>query len=89
QRTDISVDPANSAAHVSLSSHLQLSNNRPVKPVEIPRPKTEARDQSASQPIKEIQSESQRRQQRRRPRSVKRLIRPLSRTSQQAFFKKS
>ncbi|MFS2153045.1 hypothetical protein, partial [Rhizobium sp. Rhizsp42] len=29
QRTDISVDPANSAAHVSLSSHLQLSNNRP------------------------------------------------------------
>jgi hypothetical protein len=29
QRTDISVDPANSAAHVSLSSNLQLSNNRP------------------------------------------------------------
>jgi len=41
-----------------------------IKPVEIPRPKTEARNQSASQPIKEIQSESHRRQQRRRPRSV-------------------
>ena len=28
-------DPASSAAHVSLSSHLQLSNNRPENPVKI------------------------------------------------------
>jgi hypothetical protein len=36
QRTSISADPANSAAHVSLSSHIQLSNNRPDKPSRIP-----------------------------------------------------
>jgi hypothetical protein len=33
QRTSISTGPANSAAHVSLSSHIQLSKNRPEKPV--------------------------------------------------------
>ncbi|WP_205927489.1 hypothetical protein, partial [Rhizobium sp. P40RR-XXII] len=32
-RTQIAPGPASFAAHVSLSSHLQLSNNRPVKPV--------------------------------------------------------
>jgi hypothetical protein len=37
QRTDIAISPANSAAHVSLSSHIQLSNNRPDNPVEFPQ----------------------------------------------------
>ncbi|WP_210210056.1 hypothetical protein, partial [Rhizobium grahamii] len=31
---------ASFAAHVSLSSHLQLSNNRPDTPVKIPRTQT-------------------------------------------------
>ncbi|WP_205921817.1 hypothetical protein, partial [Rhizobium leguminosarum] len=39
QRTGISTDPASSAAHVSLSSNLQLSNNRqPQKPSTKPVP---------------------------------------------------
>jgi len=36
QRTQISPGPASFAAHVSLSSHLQLSNNRPEKPGHFP-----------------------------------------------------
>ncbi|WP_210164520.1 hypothetical protein, partial [Rhizobium sp. IBUN] len=52
QRTEISSGPASSAAHVSLSSHLQLSNNRPDTPVEFPRLKPKSpRNQSAAKPI--------------------------------------
>jgi hypothetical protein len=42
QRTSISTSPANSAAHVSLSSHIQLSKNRPENPVEnLSKPKAQ------------------------------------------------
>src|ERR1044072_4454006 len=55
-RTQISSGPASFAAHVSLSSNLQLSNNRPVTPVKtVPSsPRLKAQNhKSASQPIKE------------------------------------
>ncbi|MDK4722845.1 hypothetical protein PH552_26155, partial [Rhizobium sp. CNPSo 3968] len=64
--------PASFAAHVSLSSHLQLSNNRPVNPVKNsiptnPKPQPRTTNQHRSQSRKH-QSERLRRQQRRRPR---------------------
>ncbi|WP_210163570.1 hypothetical protein, partial [Rhizobium mesoamericanum] len=52
QRTEISSDPASFAAHVSLSSHLQLSNNRPDTPVKAlrkPKPISPGINQHLSQ----------------------------------------
>jgi hypothetical protein len=48
-------DPANSAAHVSLSSHIQLSNNRPDNPVEFPQaqsPKAPNPQSAKTKPIR-------------------------------------
>ncbi|WP_176439453.1 hypothetical protein, partial [Rhizobium esperanzae] len=49
QRTSIAADPASSAAHVSLSSHLQLSKNRRPSAVTKTRskPKPEATNQQS------------------------------------------
>ncbi|WP_156392819.1 hypothetical protein [Rhizobium sp. Root1220] len=66
QRTNISADPANSAAHVSLSSHIQLSKNRPVSPVktcpEAQSPKAsnphQHRSQSGNSEAKDIVASS-------------------------------
>ncbi|WP_221126991.1 hypothetical protein, partial [Rhizobium lentis] len=63
-------DPASSAAHVSLSSNLQLSNNRRPKAVTKTRskPKPEATNQQSANSLEFLKSERLRRQQRRRPR---------------------
>ncbi|WP_208722859.1 hypothetical protein, partial [Rhizobium vallis] len=57
QRTEISSDPASSAAHVSLSSHLQLSNNRRPKVVTKSRSKLPPRATNQQSPIRLISLE--------------------------------
>ncbi|WP_221157428.1 hypothetical protein, partial [Rhizobium lentis] len=52
QRTSISADPASSAAHVSLSSNLQLSNNRRPKAVTKPAPNLGPKQQTSNPPIR-------------------------------------
>jgi hypothetical protein len=84
QRTEISSGPANSAAHVSLSSHIQLSKNRPVRPGRNSSPLNPKVQETISiaANLKKLRSEGHRRQQRRRPRSVRGLIRPTPFPSQ-------
>ncbi|WP_210209261.1 hypothetical protein, partial [Rhizobium phaseoli] len=52
QRIQISLDPASSAAHVSLSSNLQLSKNRRPKAVTKTRSKLSPRTQTSNPPIR-------------------------------------
>lgn len=49
QRSKLHSDPASFAAHVSLSSHIQLSKNRPLKAVK----KSNPRNHQASKPNKQ------------------------------------
>ncbi|WP_221126897.1 hypothetical protein, partial [Rhizobium bangladeshense] len=52
QRTSIAADPASSAAHVSLSSILQLSNNRRQMPSPKPAPNLSQEQQTSNPPIR-------------------------------------
>ena len=81
---------ASSAAHVSLSSHLQLSNNRRhPKPSQNQRPQLPPRATNQHQPIRLISLERETSSPAAPPpSSVSGLIILTHRNSQQAFFKK-
>jgi hypothetical protein len=84
-------DPASSAAHVSLSSHLQLSNNRPENPVKIfPDETTAFLQPSLNQTVVSIETPERGSSSPAAPppSSVIGLIDPTQRTSQQPNFKK-